>query len=59
MHNDIANMMKAASATVAARVGATPAEILAIMRAEWEKAGKAQRRHITAYLQKETAVTVH
>jgi hypothetical protein len=52
-------MMKTAAATVAARVHATPAEILEVMQTEWNKAGKAQRRHIEAYLRRETAITVH
>jgi hypothetical protein len=57
--SDIAKMMKTAAATVAARVHATPAEILEVMQTEWTKAGKAQRRHIEAYLRRETAITVH
>jgi hypothetical protein len=59
VRNDIATMMKTAAATVAARVHATPAEILEVMQTEWNKAGKAQRRHIEAYLRRETAITVH
>lgn len=55
MRNEIKKMMQTVSTAVAGRIGAEPAEVLEVMQTEWEKAGSAERRRITAYLKKQSA----